>query len=99
MKKLFATSSCALLWLATIAQPTISADVAANELVCIGKPVKYRVTFPSGLFPCSYTWSVKSGITTLTSSDINASFFDVIWAAQKPNKVEVEVVVRFRASR
>lgn len=101
MKKLFATAICALLCIGVMAQanqPTISADVAANELVCIGNPVRYRVDFPQGLSGCSYSWRIKTGTTTFTNTNTTSQTFDATWSDQKPNKVEVEVVVSYRAS-
>ncbi len=98
MKKLFFTVLLSgLLYLSTNAQPTVSSSIAANSLVCIGSPVRYQVDFPTGLTGCSYVWRIKSGITSLEGrKDIQT--FEVAWSDQKPNTVEVEVVVRYRSS-
>lgn len=80
-------------------QPTISSDLSSLELVCPGTTVKYQVNYPIGLSQCQVTWTIKDGSESFKDrTNVNSNPIFISWTDQNPNKVKMEVVVKYRSS-
>ena len=66
-------------------------------MVCPGALVDYTLNMPSGYSFCSATWSIKNGgVGSFFNNVTTGSNVKITWNEQKPNKVEIEVTVKFR---
>jgi hypothetical protein len=82
----------------TFGQPTISSAVSATVLVCPGQLTPYQISFPDGLSQCSINWSIEDGIGNFFNGVTTGASVSVTWQDQRPNKVTVQAIVRYRAT-
>jgi hypothetical protein len=75
----------------------IQASVPADQLSCAGNKVDYEVIFDAGFRGCSYSWRIKSGRGHIFLHSERKEF-GVTWPDQHPNRVSVEVTVRYIAT-
>lgn len=80
------------------ATPTISSSVSATDLVCPGTSVRYEVNYPTGFSQCQVTWTMVDGSGNFSSSTATSNPVFIIWADQNPNKVKMQVVVKYLSS-
>jgi hypothetical protein len=80
-------------------QPTITSNISALQLVCPGSSVDYTINYPTNYIGCQVNWTIKSGegnFATGSGFSSTSNPTRITWQDSKPNKVEVEVTVKFR---
>lgn len=78
-----------------MSQVSISSNIGKTELVCPGSPTNYSVSLPNQARSCSISWQITKGSGRFSNGDNRGSQVTVIWDDQKPNKVELKVLVSY----